>query len=166
MLIDNERPFEISAIVKMCTSSNTGKCLRVLALKKYPCQQYYDVISQTAFFCSESFLSFLRKMQYFSFLFLFLFFFFDARRSVVFQPTCWKCMSDDNSILPVSESVPFKKQMRIFNAIFEKNHSLRPTHYSAIFPISDFCRWRCQSRHFVLRSFARMQKKQFLKNSH
>ena len=43
---------------------------------------------------------------------------------------------------------------------------MRPTHYVAIFPISDFCMCRCQSRHFVLRSFARMQKKQFLKNSH
>ena len=50
-------------------------------------------------------------------------------------------MSDDNSVLPVLESVPFKKQMQIFNAIFEKkNHSMRPMHYAAIFQISDFRR--------------------------
>ena len=67
--------------------------------------------------------------------------------------------------------------MRIFNAIFLKKKSLlriffkkyrliRPTHYATIFPISDFCRWGCGSRHFVFRSFVRMQKKEFLKNSH
>ena len=43
---------------------------------------------------------------------------------------------------------------------------MRPTHYAAIFLIFDFCWWRYQSRHFVLRSFARMQKKEFLENSH
>ena len=94
------------------------------------------------------------------------FFFYEARRFTVFQPTCRKCMSSDSSILPVSESVPFKKQMRIFNANFEKNRSILPTHYAAIFLIPDFCSWLCGSRHFVLRSFARMQKKEFLKKLH
>ena len=52
--------------------------------------------------------------------FFFIFFFYEACCFAVFQPTYRKCMLGDNSILPVSESVPFKKQMWIFNVIFEK----------------------------------------------
>ena len=85
----------------------------------------------------HSFGQFLKYLENRSIFDFFPIFFYEARRSAVFQPTCRKCMSVDNSILPVSESVPFKKQMRIFNAIFEKkkNRSIRPTHYAAIFAI-------------------------------
>ena len=102
------------------------------------------------------FLKYLENRAIFEF---FSFFFYEARHSAVFQPMCRECMSGVNSILPVSESVPFKKQCGFLMRFLKKNRSMRPTHYAAIFLISDFCRWRCQSRHFVLRSFAWMQKK-------
>ena len=92
-------------------------------------------------------------------------FFYEARHSAVFQPTYRKCMSGDNSILPISDSVPFKKQMQIFNAIFEKkNRSMRPTHYAAIFPISV---GGAASHGISFSVFLReCRRKQFLKYSH
>ena len=48
---------------------------------------------------------------------------------------------------------------------FKKKKSLNASH-ALCCNFSNFCRWRCRSRHFVLRSFARMQKKEFFKNSH
>ena len=86
----------------------------------------------------------------------FPFFFCEVCRSAVFQSMCRKCMSGDSSILPVSKTVPFKKQMRIFTAIFEKKIAL--WHH-----FSDFCKW-CESRHFVLCSLMQLQKIEFFKN--
>ena len=53
------------------------------------------------------FLIYLENCAIFDF---FGFFFYETRRSAVFQPTCRKCMLGDNSILPVSESVPFENK--------------------------------------------------------
>ena len=60
------------------------------------------------------------------------FFFYKMRRSAVFQPMCWKCMLGDNSILPVLESVPFKKQMRVFNVVSEKKKSLNASQFLSV----------------------------------
>ena len=38
-------------------------------------------------------------------------------------------MSADSSCFQVSESIKLKKQMQIFNVIFEKNRSMHPTHF-------------------------------------
>ena len=54
-------------------------------------------------------------------------FFYEARRSAVFQSTCQKCMSVDSSILPLSESILFRKQMKILMQ-FLKKKSLSTSH--------------------------------------
>ena len=74
-------------------------------------------------------------------------------------------MPGDNSILPVSVYVLFKNKCG-FLIRFLKKKSLKASH-ALCRDFSDFCSWRCQSRHFVLLFFCeKKQEKEFLKNSH
>ena len=47
---------------------------------------------------------------------------YKAHDSATFQPTCQKWRSGSSSGLPVSESAQFQRQIRIFNAVFEKKN--------------------------------------------
>ena len=48
------------------------------------------------------------------------FFFYEVSHSAIFQPTCQKCMSGDNSILLVSEPSPLKNKCRFLMRFLKK----------------------------------------------
>ena len=73
----------------------------------------------------KRFLNSLKNHARFKFFFCFP---YKLHYSAIFQPTCRKWRSGSSFGLPVSESAQFKKQIWIFNAIFEKKNSLNTSH--------------------------------------